>query len=1447
MKKLYKLFIIAAVSLFGTTPAFALRYAKVVVNSSPTEGGYVAASTGTPSLGTKTNDEAKNNNTKISDYTFNFGIIAGAKSGYVFKGWSMSSEDNSGDITNPKTVGVKATSSNNTAFSYATATYYAIFARMIVDGANSRTISCNVGQDVSEDIVVKHVHAGTVTASVSGQYYSITSSTTASSTSSEVTTTFTVKYKPTTAGKHVGTLTISSNNGLANQVVTLNGTGIPELVFDNNLETSYYVGDAAIDLSSLFTCNGDGDKTYSVSFSPEVGVPTVGATAPVISDNKMLSLSQAGTLIVKLAHENGDVVPNGEKTVTISIVRRPNPVTVLFDGNSYADNTFNMAYGVGASVLVRTANESNTITIAQNPAGADLATYYDDQHAVYTSYKSGIATWSVSQPENYKYLAASATFTVNIAPAEASGCLYMRDLGAEGKQLTGKLGSKTEEITWTEEGVTGTLSFSVVGQKVAGVGSVGNSVQAYQRVDNVWSKVGESIDDYSNSTYSYHEVELDSRATGFYFTIAGSYTSTIKEARVTRKTYLTTSITAAEGLRIPDCRLGESKSATFNINWSRPSSSKNIHIESDNDHFTLSQNVIDNVSCNHGTTPITVTYTPVKAGEENDTLTIYDESQVITLVVHGKVVDKFTPEIDWLVPAIVKPNTSYVGLSNIVTSNSPSPLVITSSDETIATYDAATQTLQTYDKEGFVVFTVSQIANEDFHAITLQFSVFVTNKESQMCILYEDATKHELTDVANLNVGEFDINLDAPVSMISADIWKTNSIATGSIVVKWSDGDGNKLGEKEVGVEKLSTSAKNFVMQLPRDTRNISFKVKGTLSKFVQNIKVYRAQYLEHNAVLTDGALNFGSDEYGAESTVREFDILYSGAGDFSVSSSNNELFTVESVSDSIDCEHAYGSRHVVVYYNHNVVSNEHTANLNVQLGTMVLSIPLVGATDRPSSAVFIGNDDDDWNDPNSWLGGVTPADSADITIKGDLVISDGESRTVHSLNIESTGSVLVVNNGTLTINAASSPAAEYGDLHVNTGGVVIVHNSLTVRNLYLEATPISNQGATLAGTTQVNGNAYLDIHMDPSGTLNDRNYYSFSLPFASSQVQRYNKNTSAWESALSGRDYRAYYYDEQERATNGKSNATWISTTSFLPGVFYLIEFANADANTYRFMCSDLSSLNNSESIQLSSSSAADDSDRGWNGIGNTGIGYANPNLSCAMQALDGDNNAFILVEGASALAMGRAVFVQVDAAAELLWIPSVSPALAPRRVEASVDETYTLNINRLGSDDRDDCLRLIVSDDAQPSYQIGHDLVKMSMGQAKVAQMWINAYDQQLVINEVALNDGIVNCDLGLYAPAAAEYEIALQDLPTDGTMIYLTRDGKAVANLTYGSYVLDLQKGNTTGYGIRVNRRKVVTDIDELLTTDTPAAKQLINGTLYIIRGARVYDMQGRLVHE
>ena len=81
-----------------------------------------------------------------------------------------------------------------------------------------------------------------------------------------------------------------------------------------------------------------------------------------------------------------------------------------------------------------------------------------------------------------------------------------------------------------------------------------------------------------------------------------------------------------------------------------------------------------------------------------------------------------------------------------------------------------------------------------------------------------------------------------------------------------------------------------------------------------------------------------------------------------------------------------------------------------------------------------------------------------------------------------------------------------------------------------------------------------------------------------------------------------------------------------------------------------------------------------------------------------------------------------------------------------------------------------------------------------------------------------------------------------------LYLTRNGEAIWNLTESDYVLHLEKGTAANYGLRVSAKapQVATGIDEaVVDAQGETKKVLINNQVFIIRGEKVYTIDGQMV--
>jgi hypothetical protein len=219
----------------------------------------------------------------------------------------------------------------------------------------------------------------------------------------------------------------------------------------------------------------------------------------------------------------------------------------------------------------------------------------------------------------------------------------------------------------------------------------------------------------------------------------------------------------------------------------------------------------------------------------------------------------------------------------------------------------------------------------------------------------------------------------------------------------------------------------------------------------------------------------------------------------------------------------------------------------------------------------------------------------------------------------------------------------------------------------------------------------------------------------------------------------------------------------------------------------------------------------------------------------------------------VGKAVFVQAPAPQSVVITPattqSVITAQAPRRdrTAANSEENFIVEIAPENGN-LADRIFVLTDEDKEDKYVITKDLAKAGIGTTR-AQMWINRYGAKLSKNTIAPVDNQANYPMSIYAPKAGEYTLYVAAQPNADQTLYLTYDGEAIWNLSNGAYSLDLNRGTDTHYGLRIsvkNAPQTATGVDEaVVNAQGETRKVLIDNKVFIIRGDKVYSIDGRLV--
>ena len=460
------------------------------------------------------------------------------------------------------------------------------------------------------------------------------------------------------------------------------------------------------------------------------------------------------------------------------------------------------------------------------------------------------------------------------------------------------------------------------------------------------------------------------------------------------------------------------------------------------------------------------------------------------------------------------------------------------------------------------------------------------------------------------------------------------------------------------------------------------------------------------------------------------------------------------------------------------------------------------------------------------WQERAGDADLGEQSITGDITLTAvvKESATPLPGNLE------------LGINATEdNPAASYADLIITSNG--------------LDA---SSQIVNAGNITTLYGNADFVLSKD----FASRTWYCVAVPWrveVNGGIYIGNNTTPA---AL-GTDIEILYYDGAVRAAQGPVDACWVymrnvSGKKILePGRAYMIALYNstADKITFRKKVQE-PILTTGTSVQQYTSQTGNPIDGGWNAIANPALFHAYVNAGSTDAAAQRYNPATSQYDwfylNAHQLVVGEPVYVQAPSNKSI--VVENGAAYAPAR-RTQADAKFEVSITNYGANAYADhlCIRLN-EDKEEEAYVIGQDLAKFGVSN-KVAQMWINRYDAKLCINTVAPEEEATSFPMSLFAPKSGDYTIAIENSANaDDYALYLTYDGQAICNLSEGAYTLGVRQGTDSRYGLRISAKvpQTHTGVDEaIVDAQGETRKVLINNQVFIIRGEKVYTIDGQLV--
>ena len=435
----------------------------------------------------------------------------------------------------------------------------------------------------------------------------------------------------------------------------------------------------------------------------------------------------------------------------------------------------------------------------------------------------------------------------------------------------------------------------------------------------------------------------------------------------------------------------------------------------------------------------------------------------------------------------------------------------------------------------------------------------------------------------------------------------------------------------------------------------------------------------------------------------------------------------------------------------------------------------------------------------------------------------------------------------------------------VHAGGKLNVSEGkkLTTTTLILEASENAS-GQIVDEGTITTANAY--FHLSHKGGFKARTWYAVAVPWevvvpyseAGSYGGVYLKIGDKYVRQQLGKTYDLIYYDGERRAGGAVKAWNYVEDDQkehgthevMEPGRAYMI-YLTSDADTIRFARHDGSSLHTNSLYVNKHKSSISTTYADWNGIANPATYHAYLNVGATEdigQIYETETKQYKQFNmHDSMLVVGQPIFVQPAAAGTVLANSGSYSLSAPRR-RAKELTSLTRYVLLFAASEADVADRVIVrmdEDKEEDAYIVGQDLVKMGVSDI-VPQMWINRYDSKMCVNTVAGFDNTADYPLGIFAPKDGEYDLFIEDQPDNESMLYLTYDGAAIWNLSFGGYVANLNKGTNTHYGLRIVRKapQITTGFDEaVVDAKGETHKVVINDQVYIIRNGEIYSVTGQ----
>lgn len=1088
----------------------------------------------------------------------------------------------------------------------------------------------------------------------------------------------------------------------------------------------------------------------------------------------------------------------------------------------------------------------------------------------------GETTLTATQAGDAEYLTAEVVLPVKVREPSA-GCEMFVLEKAYGT-IDG-VGEKVIELTDEPE----TISFGA--WRTAQSNRTGGNLYLSEFVDGQWSNAIWSDETPVNLPASYGPIKLSRNATKikFYTTSGATGKHSVSGVNVTLANYLefADAPTVTENdvtFLASETQIGSTYTKTVDIRYS--DIFDQLTVTHTNTKFTVTPGTIGNGCGDHGTATISIQYHATVEGTEEDVITITDNRSTLTIRVSATT--QRNNQTITFNPASSISTTDNVTLSASATSTLPVSFELVSGED-YATVNS-TGVISVLQGGGSIVVRAIQSGNDLYNAATPVVKTININKVTPTITTLPTAA--DVTLPATLASAAID-----GASAVVKD-YKGNPVA-GSFA--WTDATTTLVAGTNTYSAIFTPENTAFYTTTTCDLSVTASKLSQTIDwSLVEGSSYHYFQSVALDATATSGlSITYtSSDEPVAQIAAGAVQFIAPGEVILTASQSGNATYDpAESVSRTIFIVKATPAittipDQVVFYHGHSlsespILGGTATVDGYVVEGTFSWkqdATPEIGdnytfpAIFTPNNSTFFttaeclvpvrvtpydrvftdATGNHLWSDRDNWKSGFVPEGKVDVTITNTLIIDC--AATIGELTIEENAAVLVVKNGSLTVDhSGTSSTGRYGDLYVRDAASVTFNGDFQLRDLYLSSLLDSHEGKSKSAQVsnpnnlRIDGDVYFDLQIDATGECSP-GWYDFTVPFpvdALNGVYRIEENGEV-RKVTNEVNYAIMSYNEALRA-NGQYG--WKKFRGIMqPGICYTMTIDDVYP-VYRFRKTKDGALNTSSSLSMTYTSGTGSSENwGWNSLGNGTLRHADLLASGINKVQVYDHardsyTAFLMSE--CSFVVGAAFFVQAVENASILTLESASHSVlrAPAATRSYSDE-HTLILTREGREEILDRLYLSATEEDKSSYLAGHDLAKFETS-TSTPQMWCNAYGVKLCDAELPLVENTVDFPLSISAPSAATYTLSVSRMVENETL-YLVQDGVIIWNLSDSDYTFDLAKGTNSSYSVRLIRRisQVTTDMEQLHDSAT-ADKFLMNGALYILRDGVMYDALGHRV--